>query len=258
MFKKYFYSLFLFSFFFFSSFAQNDGIPERPNPPKLVNNFSATNFLSPDEQQRLEQKLELFADSTSNQIVIVIADDLGGLEPWEYATNLGKKWGVGQKKFDNGIVILIKPSGGEGQRKYFIATGTGLEGAIPDITCREIEQRELLPYLKSGKSFEALDRTTDVLMALAKGEYNSDEYAQNVQQKFPAGIIIPLILIILFIIFRASKGGGDGGLTMGAAGFLLGSGFGGRRGGGFGGGSSGGFGGFGGGGFGGGGSGGNW
>src|ERR1019366_8862439 len=113
-------------------------------------------------------------------------------------------------------------------------------------------------YLKSGKSFEALDRTTDVLMALAKGEYNSDEYAQNVQQKFPAGIIIPLILIILFIIFRASKGGGDGGLTMGAAGFLLGSGFGGRRGGGFGGGSSGGFGGFGGGGFGGGGSGGNW
>ncbi len=258
MIKKYFFPFLIFFLSILPSFAQNDGIPERPNPSKLVNNFSTTNFLSPDEEQRLEQKLEAFADSTSNQIVIVIADDLGGLEPWEYATKLGNKWGVGQAKFDNGIIILIKPSGGEGQRKYFIATGTGLEGAIPDITCREIEQHELVPNLKAGNYFQALDKTTDVLMALAKGEYSSDEYGKKDEPKFPIGIIIPLILIILFIIFRSSKGGGDGGLTMGAAGFLLGSGFGGRRGGGGFGGSSGGFGGFGGGGFGGGGSGGNW
>lgn len=243
----------------FSSFAQNDDIPERPNPPKLVNDFSATDFLLAEEEQMLEQKLVAFADSTSNQILIIIADDLAGLEPWQYATELGNKWGVGQEKLDNGIVILIKPSGGKGERKYFIAVGKGLEGAIPDLTCRQVEQQELIPYLKAGRFYEALDRTTNVLMSLAKGEINSDEYAKKAQKKFPIGIIVPLILIILFIIFRASKGGGDGGLTMGAAGFLLGSALGGRRGGGgFGGGSSGGFGGFGGGGFGGGGSGGNW
>lgn len=250
--------LFLFSFFLLSSFAQSDGIPERPNPPKLVNNFSATDFLSPGEAQQLEQKLEAFSDSTSNQILIVIIDDLGGQEPWAFATELGNKWGAGQAKFDNGIVILIKPTGGKGERKYFIAIGKGLEGAIPDLTCRQIEQKELLPYLKSGNAYEGLDRTTNVLMALAKGEYNSDEYAKKAQKKLPIGIIIPLILIILFIIYRSSKGGNDGGLTMGAAGFILGNVLGGRRGGGFGGGSSGGFGGFGGGGFGGGGSGGNW
>jgi uncharacterized protein len=259
MFKNKILPLFFFLLSIFSSLAQTDGIPEPPTPPRLVNNYSATGFLSPEEGQRLEQKLDAFADSTSNQIVIVIIDDLGGMEPWEFATKLGNKWKVGQAKSDNGIIILIQPSGGAGQRKYFITTGKGLEGAIPDITCRQIEQNELVPYLKAGKSFEALDRTTNVLMALAKGEYNSDEYAKKAQKNLPIGIIIPLILIILFIIFRSSKGGGDGGLTMGAAGFLLGSGFGGNRGGGgFGGGSSGGFGGFGGGGFGGGGSGGNW
>lgn len=254
----------LFFFFLisiFSSFAQNEGIPERPNPPRLVNNFSATDFLSRAEVQRLEQKLQAFSDSTSNQIVIVIIDDLGGQEPWAFATELGNKWGAGQEKFNNGIVILIKPTGGKGERKFFIAIGKGLEGAIPDLTCRQIEQQELIPYLKMGNSYEALDRTTNVLMALAKGEYNSDAYAKKAQKKLPIWLVIPILILVLFIIFRSSKGGGDGGLTMGAAGFLLGNAFG-RRGGGFGGGfgggSSGGFGGFGGGGFGGGGSGGNW
>ena len=186
-----------------------------------------------------------------------------GLEPYDYATRLGHKWGVGQAKFDNGIVILIKPTGGEGQRQLYIAVGYGLEGAIPDLTTKRIRDNEMYPYFKKGEYYTALDKATDVIMALTLGEYNSDAYGKKGSKRLPAGIIIPLILITLFIIFK-SKGGGrgggnDGGLTMGAAGFLLGSAFGrGGGGGGFGGGSSGGFGGFGGGGFGGGGSGGSW
>jgi uncharacterized protein len=256
----------LFFLLFFSSFAfaQNDDvIPERPNPPRLVNNFSQQmpDFLSPDETSRLEQKLSDFANQTSNQIVIVIVDDLGGDEPFNYANRLGQKWGVGQEETSNGIIILIKPTGGKGERKYFIAPGKGLGGAIPDVTCRKIEQNELLPNLKSGNYFDALDKTTDVLMSLAKGEYNSDAYdKKHSQEKFPKGLIIPLVFLILFIILKSGRGGGrgNGGMSMGT-GFFLGSMMGGGRGG-FGGGSSGGggFGGFGGGGFGGGGSGGSW
>ncbi|MEO6904573.1 MAG: TPM domain-containing protein [Bacteroidia bacterium] len=264
MFKKYFFFLSIFLFSAFSIYAQSGEIPERPNPPRLVNNLSKEmpNFLSAQEQSQLEQKLVNFANKTSNQIVIVIVDDLEGLEPYDYATRLGHKWGVGQAKFDNGVVILIKPTGGEGQRQLFIAVGYGLEGAIPDLTTKRIRENEMNPYFKKGEFYTGLDKGTDVIMALATGEYNSDAYAKKTSQRIPAGIIIPLILIILFIIFKSQgggKGGNNGGLTMGAAGFLLGSSFGrGGGGGGFGGGSSGGFGGFGGGGFGGGGSGGSW
>ncbi|OFY87277.1 MAG: hypothetical protein A3F72_17420 [Bacteroidetes bacterium RIFCSPLOWO2_12_FULL_35_15] len=253
--------IFLFLFTAFGSIAQNAGIPDRPSPPRLVNNFSKEfpDFLSEQEESQLEKKLEDFANQTSNQIVIVIIDDLAGQEPWSFATELGAKWKVGQEKFDNGIVILVKPTGGKGQRKYFIAPGYGLQGAIPDLTCRQIEENELVPNLKSGKYYDALDKTTDVLMSLAKGEYNSDAYGKkHSKRRIPLGVIIPIIFIILFIILRSSKGGGGrGGLSMGT-GFFLGSMMGGGRGFGGGGGSSGGFGGFGGGGFGGGGSGGNW
>lgn len=233
-----------------------DVIPPKPNPPRLVNNFSSTGFINAAEEQMLEHKLVAFSDSTSNQIVIVIIDDLGDLEPFEFATELGNKWGIGQAKMDNGIVILIKPSGGPGERKYFIAVGSGLEGAIPDITTRHIAERELLPNLKQGKNYEALDKTTDVLMALAKGEYNSDEYAKKKEQPLPLPVVVILAIVIILILIRMNRGGG--GFTMGSGGFFIfPGGFGGSRGG-WGGGSSGGFGGFGGGGFGGGGSGGNW
>lgn len=259
---------FLLSFLFISTItavtAQTIGIPERPSPARLVNNLSVAmpNFLSANEAALLEQKLTDFANETSNQIVIVIVDDLGGDEPWSYATELGQKWGVGQGKFDNGIVILIKPTGDEGQRNLHIAVGYGLEGAIPDLTTKQIRENEMYPYFKRAEYYTALDKATTVLMAMAKGEYSSGAYGKKNKKKLPAGLIIPLIIFILLVIFKASKrGGGNGGLTMGAAGFILGNAFGGHRGGGGGfggGGSSGGFGGFGGGGFGGGGSGGNW
>lgn len=260
--KKYILSLFLILFSAFSVLAQTDVIPARPNPPQLVNDLSKEmpDFLSDQDERQLEQKLEDFSNQTSNQIVIIIVDDLGGMEPWEYATKLGEKWGVGQDKFDNGIVILVKPTGGKGQRESFIAVGKGLEGAIPDITTKQIVENELNPNFANGNVYGAFDKTTDVLMALAKGEYNSDQYGQkHSKNKFPRSLIIPLIFLILFIIIRSGKGGGRGrgGLSMGS-GFFLGSMFGGRSSGGFGGGSSGGFGGFGGGGFGGGGSGGSW
>src|SRR5574337_499163 len=125
--------IFLLCVFNFSLIAaENDGLPEIPNPPRLVNNFSKAfpDFLSASEQAALEQKLVRFSDSTSNQIVIVIVDELNGLEPEQFATRLGDKWGVGHKDKRNGVVILVKPTGGQGQRKIFIAPGYGLEGAI--------------------------------------------------------------------------------------------------------------------------------
>lgn len=235
-----------------------DVIPDKPNPPRLVNDLSSEGFLTASEIGTLESKLETFAKETSNQILIVVVDDLGGLEAWDYATQLGQKWGVGQGKLDNGVVILIKPTGGEGQRDLFIAVGTGLEGAIPDITTKQIRENEMYPYLKQGQNFEALDRATNVIMALAKGEFNSDEYGKKHKDRFSPYVIFLIILIILIIVLR-SKGKGGRGMTMGSSGIFFGPRFGGGfGGGGFGGGSSGGFGGFGGGGFGGGGSGGKW
>lgn len=248
-------------------FGQSD-IPDAPKPARLYNNLSKEfpNLLSAPEAQALEKKLVDFAEKTSNQIVVIVVDDLSGYEPWDYATKIGDKWKVGHEKEDNGIVLLIKPTGGKGEKKTFIATGRGLEGAIPDYTCNEIVENELLPNFKKNNFYEGITSALEVLESLSLGEYNSDQYAKKNKKKGGIISVIVVLFIIMVIVIAIGKGkGGDGGgnaFTIGAAGALFGSSFGGGHrggGGGFGGGSSGGgFGGFGGGSFGGGGSGGSW
>jgi len=244
-------------FFLFLVFRSNSQIAQRPSPQKLYNNLSKEfpEFLNTAEAQKLEEKLEQFSNETSNQICIVIVDDLNGLEAADYATKIINEWGVGKKDKNNGVVILIKPTGGPDGRDLFIATGYGLEGAIPDLATKRIREEEMYPYLKTGQNFVALDKATDKLIQLAKGEINVKDYTREyAAEKGISWPIIIFVILILIFSFRRFRGGG-GGHTYSRGGrhiFWGGGGFGGGRSGG------GGWGGFGGGRGGGGGSGGKW
>ena len=240
--------------------------PPRPSPPKLVNDF--VGILTPDQQSHLEQKLVAYDDSTSVQIVVVIVNTLDDYDPVDYAVKLGRDWGVGNKKTNNGVVFLMSME--PGKRKVFIAPGYGLEGAIPDITAKQIVESEIIPQFKQENYFRGIDNGIDAIIQASRGEYKAPEGYRDRggKGKGGGGFIFIIILVVIFLIIGRGGGGrGRGGGMMsrrgfGALPFLLfpgGGGGGGWSGGG--GGSSGGgggFGGFGGGSFGGGGSGGSW
>lgn len=242
-------------------------IPERPVPPRLVNDFAG--LLNANEVNSLEQKLVSFNDSTSTQIAIVIVRDLGGYAKADYAQRLGEKWGIGQKELNNGLLILIKPSNPGSKGEVQITQGYGLEGAIPDLTCAAIVDNEILPAFRNGDYYGGLDQATTTIMALARGEYSADQYGKSnkkiTAKSAPFGVII-VIIIILIIISGKGKSNhsniGRSGLPLWVLLGMMNSGRGSHRGswGGFSGGGrgGGGFGGFGGGSFGGGGAGGSW
>jgi uncharacterized protein len=255
--------LLTFLFVALQSFSGTPGIPEKPKVPRLVNNFT-NGFISRSEEMSLETKLTDFENKTSNQITIVIIDDLAGFEPSDFATKILYEWEVGQTKEDNGVVVLVKPKTTSSKGQAFITTGYGLEGAIPDAICKRIVENELIPNFKNGDNYKGLDEATTVLMKLAIGEYNSSEYGKK-KKSFPIVIIVIIIIIIVIVLPKRRNGGG--GMTMSSAGWWILSSMlnsGGRSSGGWGGGSSGGgfggggFGGFGGGSGGGGGAGGSW
>lgn len=244
---------------------QAQDIPPKPNPPRLVNDLA--NQLSPSDVAQLEQKLVSYNDSTSSQIVIVTVPTLGDYPIADYAFKLGSAWGVGQKGKDNGIVLLWAPK----ERKIFIATGYGLEGAIPDAIAKRIVSQVITPRFKEGRFAQGLNDGVDMIFKYATGEYKADPKQDNGDgDSFPPLLIVVIVfVIILIIIFRNRKGGGGGGnrgyrdfggpilwpyTTHSGRGSYSGN-----WGGGFGGGNSGGgFGGFGGGSFGGGGAGGDY
>lgn len=258
--KKHFWFLFSLLLFSINSFAEDDIIPARPTPPRLVNNLSKEfpDFLSGTEQAQLEEKLVKFNDSTSNQVAIVIVDDIGDYDANEFAVKLFNKWGIGQQGKNNGVLILIKPTGSAGERAVYILVGKGLEGAIPDITAKKIVENEIIPRFKTQNYYDALSSATDVIMALAKGEFNHTDYgkARQPEKKTPVFLILILLVLFLSYIFRGRRSYSIGGTGRHyGGGWHGGGGFFGGGGGGFGGG---GFGGFGGGSSGGGGAGGRW
>src|SRR5690606_11133638 len=138
-----------------------------------------TDLLDASEETRLNAKLVAFARETSNRLLVIVVDTLCGLPESDLSFDIGEKWGTGKKEFDNGIVFLIKPNGPPGQRKVFIATGYGLEGAIPDLTAKRIVENEVLPRFKQGAYYKGIDAATDVLMALAKGEFDEKSYGKD-------------------------------------------------------------------------------
>jgi uncharacterized protein len=250
-------------------FCQN--LPEKPVPARLVNDF--TGLLSEGERNTLENKLVLFNDSTSTQIAVVIVKDLSGYDKADYAQRLAEKWGIGTKGLNNGVLILIKPASGNSRGEVQIATGYGLEGAIPDITCGQIIDNDIIPAFMKKDYYGGLDKATTTLMALARGEYTARDYGKHVKKgaakAAPVGVFI--IIFIIIMIIRNSGRSNHSNISRSGLPFwiLLGMMNSGRSshsgswggfsgGGGFGGGGGGGFGGFGGGSFGGGGAGGSW
>ncbi|MCB0696798.1 MAG: TPM domain-containing protein [Chitinophagaceae bacterium] len=228
-------------------------------------------MMSPGEAQQLEAKLEDYAKTSSTQITVVTIKNLGGYDVAQYATELGQRWGVGQKGKDNGVVILASKE----DRKVNISSGYGLEGALTDIICGRIIRNEIVPQFKQGDFYGGFNKAADAIILATKGEYKAEVDYNHGKEKVPPLVTILFIIIIVIIVFAISKGGGGnnrgGGYMSGrgygdiATGMLLGELLGGgrHRGGGFGGGfgggrSGGGFGGFGGGGFGGGGASGSW
>lgn len=245
---------------------QLSAIPAKPQPERLVNDYA--DLFSNGQEADLERVLTAFSDSTSNQIAVLTVHDLEGMSASEYAIRTGLEWGVGSEKFDNGIVILVKPKTST-PGEVFIAVGYGLEGAIPDAYAKRIITNLMIPHFKENDYFGGVSEACGMLMKLASGEISEatdglDE-EDDIIMIMAFLVVLTIILLILAIAMKNGNNGRGGGgsryddvFTTGPIIIRGGNSFGGSSsGGGFGGGF-GGFGGFGGGSFGGGGAGGSW
>src|SRR6185295_7655055 len=83
-------------------------------------------------------------------------------------------------------------------RKISIQTGYGMEGVAPDVLMKRIIDTDMTPYFKQGDYYGGLERGTNTLIALVKGEYTADEYMKGSEQHFP-WLVIPLIVLIIAI-----------------------------------------------------------
>jgi uncharacterized protein len=227
--------------------------------------------ITPTATARLENLCAELEQKAGAQMAIVTVRSLEGETVEQYGNELFKQLGVGNKKDNRGVLLLVAPL----EHKYWTEVGYGLEPVINDARAGDAG-RAMVPFFRQSDYSAGIDTGARQLAGYIAADRNvtlteapPTQPVRPRQDDSPSFPLWPIFLLIFFVfhiiraIVRAASGRGGrrggGGWWLGPfiGGSMGGGGFGGSSGG-WGGGGGGGFGGFGGGSSGGGGAGGSW
>ncbi len=243
--------------------ARSEAAPEPlPTPLGFVSDFAGV--VDGATKARLTDRIRELKQKTGSEIAVVTLPTTEPDPVSERAIRLAEAWKPGDRQKDNGVLFLVAVQ----DRELFIATGYGIEGALPDGLVGEIRDRTIVPKFRAGNLAGGIEAGVDRMAAIIAREYgveltgNPSPDAPEAP-RFTTGDLIILAIILLVILgpYLFSSNGPPGASgwnrrsSWGVGPPMWGGTFGG---GGFGGSGGGGFGGFGGGSFGGGGAGGKW
>ncbi len=155
--------------------------------------LESANVLTREQEQTLEQTLSAYREQTSNEIALVLVQSLNGENVMDAAVEIGRDWGVGGEDDDNGILILFSYE----DREVAIATGYGLEGAVPDLVAHGIIEQDMVPFFREGQYYEGFTAAIDALQKHIGGEYTADRYAANGAEGFPWEGMLFLFFLVL-------------------------------------------------------------
>jgi uncharacterized protein len=234
-------------------------------PQGYVSDFAGV--VDAGSRAQLERYAKRLEEATGVQLALVTLPTLAG-EPLEEVANvLFRKWGIGHKERNDGLLLLLVPR----DRRFRLEVGYGLEPIIPDGYAGSV-LRAMGPALRTGNYGEALrEAAHDLGSRIAQAKRVALEPApvrrRPPRKESPIPLLALLGGVMVFAVLsglrgsrRAYRGSGGGWLLPLIAGAIVGRTWGSSRGGGGFGGfdSSDSFGGFGGGDSGGGGASGSW
>ena len=180
-------------------------------------------ILDAQQDMGLEQMLQEYQSQTSNEIAVLVVRSLEGEEIADVAVEVGRKWEIGTGENDNGILILISYE----DRRMFIATGYGLEGAVPDIVAAGIVETDIAPLFREGDYYGGIRAGIEALQKHIGGEYTAERYNSGSSGDFGFGQFIFFLVFIgfdfLVAIFGRSKSWWLGGVVGAVIGIGLGA-----------------------------------
>ena len=256
IFKRICLFIFIFAVLFAGAAFASVNYPE-PTNYKYINDYA--NVISDDVKNKIVEVGNELYKKTGAEVVAVVMEKTGDETIEDYSTGLFRKWGIGQKEKNNGVLILLAFKNSNYQRKSRIEVGYGLEGALTDAGTGSIQDEYMVPYYKNGDYSAGILNGYIAVCKTAAKEYNvtldsvgkmpepivsRDSQNYNITGINPAYVILFIMLLfafdgfffkwtifrILMIIIFGRGGRGRGGFGGSSGGGL----------GGFGGGSSGG------------------
>ena len=180
-----------------------------PKPAHYFNDYAG--LVSQGTADRLDNQLTQFERDTSTQVVVAVYPKMqSDSDIADYTRRVAQAWSVGQKKENNGVVLFVFPQ----DRKVFIQTGYGAEGALPDATAFDITERHIKPHFRTQDYDGGLTEGVDLICKALRGEYKGSgkTVAEGNQGNTSGGggaliFLIILVIIIIVMVRRQKKHG---------------------------------------------------
>ncbi len=183
--RKFFLLLFAFVFAYGITFPKLTG--------RVVDNAG---ILSGATKAKLNTLLKNAEQNSTNQVVVVTLKSLQGNDIAQYGYQLGRYWGIGQKKSNNGILLIVAPK----ERKVRIEVGYGLEGTLTDALSSVIIQNDILPYFKKGDYDSGILNGVRAILSVLKGTYKKEKKVSKKDDFAP----LMFFAFVFFIVFAQS------------------------------------------------------
>lgn len=134
------------------------------------------------------------------EVAVVMLPSIGNDDIFDFAHNLFRKWGIGKKKENNGLLVLFVMD----QHKVRFTTGYGLEGTLTDALSKRIQMNEMVPAFKEGKWDEGMVKGVRATVAILKGEVAADQYgatsANGNDEELTTFDVIAISMVFIVII----------------------------------------------------------
>jgi uncharacterized protein len=145
--------------------------------PELTSRVvDAANIIDIPTEAEIDKKLADLETKTTRQLVVVTVPSLENYDIADYGYRLGRHWGIGQEKKNNGALLIVAPN----ERKVRIEVGYGLEGDLTDAITQIIIQNAILPRFRANDYPGGISRGVDDIVQVLSGD---QEFAQQAAQQ---------------------------------------------------------------------------
>lgn len=118
-----------------------------PNYPALTGRIvDQAGIIRPEDRAAITAELESLEATSTDQVAIATVKSLEGYSIEDYGIGLARKWALGQKDKDNGILLLVAPN----ERKVRIEVGRRLEPMMTDALSKIIITNAIIPKFRQG------------------------------------------------------------------------------------------------------------
>lgn len=187
----------------------------QPTEKFFVNDFAG--IIDQSDADMMYEKGTALHTATTAQIVVVTIESLQDNTIADYATEIGRRWGVGDADKNNGIVILLSKS----DREVYVAVGYGLEGALPDSKTGRIIDTYGMSYFSNDNFSAGLLGIYNALINEVYIEYDMqpaenyvpiDQISYYDEEEATLGDIVLswvalLVLVALYVVIFGKRGG---------------------------------------------------